>query len=248
LSTPRACFAEMLFFSAVMPRRQKPHALRLRKRRFVRSEIWNTAIDLFAKRGYDATTVDEIAAAAGVSRRTFFRYFSSKDDLMVQATDTYGDILTEAIREAGRLDRPLEVVKRAVLRVADFVVIQPAARKTMQIVEENAAARGAQLSEFAVIERRVAAAFASAFQSSSTDDCMPELLASLTFVTLKQAFNTWYHHQPERISDTVEEIFDTLIALTPDDQARRARRPGARVVRRTLRATGPTKASKVRKS
>lgn len=56
---------------------------------FVRDEMWAVAVDRFIAHGYEATTVEEIAAAAGVSRRTFFRHYSSKDDLMVKAIDTY---------------------------------------------------------------------------------------------------------------------------------------------------------------
>jgi AcrR family transcriptional regulator len=51
--------------------------LRRRKRELVRDEIARAAWDLFGSQGYEAATVDEIARAAGVSRRTFFRYFSS---------------------------------------------------------------------------------------------------------------------------------------------------------------------------
>ncbi|GFJ86453.1 TetR family transcriptional regulator [Phytohabitans rumicis] len=46
----------------------------------VREDLTAAAIALFLKRGYDETTVDEIAEAAGVARRTFFRYFRTKED------------------------------------------------------------------------------------------------------------------------------------------------------------------------
>jgi AcrR family transcriptional regulator len=53
-----------------------------RKRDVVRAGIARVAIELFAAQGFDAVTVEEIARAAGVSSRTFFRYFSSKDDVI----------------------------------------------------------------------------------------------------------------------------------------------------------------------
>ena len=67
------------------------------KQQVVREAIWNAAIDLFTKQGFDETTVDDIAEAAGVSRRSFFRYFASKDDLMAQGMHTYGALLSEEI-------------------------------------------------------------------------------------------------------------------------------------------------------
>src|SRR5262245_52163615 len=102
--------------------------LRGRKQDFVRGEIWNAAVDLFATKGYDRTTVEEIADAAGVSRRTFFRYYASKDDLMVKAIDSYGDLLTTAVRSATPGAAPLEIVRQVVTRVAEAVIVQPRVR------------------------------------------------------------------------------------------------------------------------
>lgn len=58
-----------------------------RRRDFVRLEIERAGMDLFAERGYGRVTVQDIAAAAGIGRRTFFRHFRSKEELL-QAYDT----------------------------------------------------------------------------------------------------------------------------------------------------------------
>jgi AcrR family transcriptional regulator len=57
--------------------------LQERRRRLVRDEIRRVAIELFAERGFDAVTVEDIAAAAGTSPRTFFRYFATKDEVVL---------------------------------------------------------------------------------------------------------------------------------------------------------------------
>ena len=57
-------------------------SLQSRKRQLVQDAIYEAAIDLFTKKGFDETTVEELAEAAGISRRSFFRYFQSKDDLL----------------------------------------------------------------------------------------------------------------------------------------------------------------------
>ena len=59
-------------------------SLRERTRGAVRDEVMRCAWILFAEQGYAATTVEQVAEAAGMSRRTFFRYFANKDDLVLQ--------------------------------------------------------------------------------------------------------------------------------------------------------------------
>ncbi|GAA2815330.1 TetR family transcriptional regulator [Streptomyces showdoensis] len=71
-----------------------------RKRLLVAGELTESALQLLAQKGFDAVTVDEIAAAAGVSKRTFFRYFASKEDVVVQFLSGMGSDIHAAL--AGR--------------------------------------------------------------------------------------------------------------------------------------------------
>ncbi|MFJ7194559.1 MULTISPECIES: TetR family transcriptional regulator [unclassified Streptomyces] len=85
-----------------------------RKRRLVSGELTEAALQLLAAKGFDAVTVDEIVTAAGVSKRTFFRYFASKEDVVVQFLADMGAGMCEelAARPAG--ERPSEALLRAV--------------------------------------------------------------------------------------------------------------------------------------
>lgn len=74
-----------------------PLPIRERTRRLAQTELTSVAQELFLEHGYEATTVDQIAAAAGMSRRTFFRYFPTKDDLVIGKYDLFGDRLAEAL-------------------------------------------------------------------------------------------------------------------------------------------------------
>src|SRR5580704_1762124 len=95
-----------------------PVGLRVQKRQLVRDAIWDAAIDLFADKGFDETTVDDIARAAGVSRRSCFRYFSSKSHLMAHGMANYGTTLTDAILACPPAYSLQEVFRTTVLQVA----------------------------------------------------------------------------------------------------------------------------------
>ncbi|WP_406211355.1 TetR family transcriptional regulator [Kitasatospora sp. NBC_01560] len=85
-----------------------------RKRRLVSTELAEAALELLAAKGFDAVTIDEIAAAAGVSKRTFFRYFASKEDVVVQVLADLGPGMCAelAARPAG--ERPSTALRHAV--------------------------------------------------------------------------------------------------------------------------------------
>src|SRR5947209_20374773 len=95
-----------------------PVTLQERKQQFVRDAIWDAAIDLFDRKGFDETTVEEIAQAAGTSRRSFFRYFESKSDLLAQAVVSYGTSLNDAIENCPKTYSVAEVFRATVLAVA----------------------------------------------------------------------------------------------------------------------------------
>lgn len=78
---------------------------RERKRAQTRQRLQEQALRLFTERGYDATTVEQIAAAAGVSHMTFFRYFPTKEDVVL--SDSYDPMLVALIRGRPRGERPV---------------------------------------------------------------------------------------------------------------------------------------------
>ncbi len=86
--------------------------LRERKKQKTRWAIQEHALRLFAKQGYDATTVEQIAAAAEVSPSTFFRYFPTKEDVVVQ--DEYDPIMLDAMADAPAELSPIGAVRHAV--------------------------------------------------------------------------------------------------------------------------------------
>ncbi|MEV8371901.1 helix-turn-helix domain-containing protein [Kribbella sp. NPDC056861] len=91
-----------------------------RSRQLARQEILEAAVRLFTTQGYDRTTTSEIAAEAGVSQRTLFRYFGTKEDLVCGDQDALGELLRTTVES-----QPPEVSAWAALR-AGFLVLATA--------------------------------------------------------------------------------------------------------------------------
>lgn len=89
--------------------------LRERKKQRTRKAISDAATDLFAQRGFDAVTVDDIAEAADVSRKTVFNYFRCKEDLLFDEADAARERLLAAVREREPGESVLDAVRRNAL-------------------------------------------------------------------------------------------------------------------------------------
>jgi AcrR family transcriptional regulator len=85
-----------------------------RKRRLVSDELSEAALQLLALKGFDAVTIDEIAASAGVSKRTFFRYFASKEDVVVRFLADMGTGMRERLASRPERESPSEALRQVV--------------------------------------------------------------------------------------------------------------------------------------
>ncbi|MER5967841.1 TetR family transcriptional regulator [Streptomyces sp. NPDC002057] len=91
-----------------------PVSLAQRKRQLVATELTEAALQLLALKGFDAVTVDEIATTAGVSKRTFFRYFGSKEDVVVQFLADMGADMRAGLAARPADERPSRALLHAV--------------------------------------------------------------------------------------------------------------------------------------
>ncbi|MBN8932833.1 MAG: TetR family transcriptional regulator [Rhizobium pusense] len=95
--------------------------LRERKKRETKKRLTEKGIALFLEKGFDDTTLDEIAAAAGISRRTFFYYFTSKDEILLSLQSGIGEMLADAVRKAPVTSTPIDAVREAALQVCNAI-------------------------------------------------------------------------------------------------------------------------------
>lgn len=91
----------------------------------MRRELAAAAMELFSTKGYEATTVDEIAAAAGVARRTFFRHFRSKEEAIFPDHDDTLVRVEAVLNAAPAHEHPLDTVCRGIKQVMRMYAAQP---------------------------------------------------------------------------------------------------------------------------
>jgi mycofactocin system transcriptional regulator len=162
-----------------------------RRRATSRAELEQVAFALFAARGFDATTVDEIAAAAGIGRRTFFRYFPSKNDI------PWGAFEDELERMRVRLKAcPPEVPLADAIRVAliDFNRVAPAQvplhRRRMELILRVPTLLAHSTLRFAAW-RAVVAEFAAERTGRRADDLAPQAIAQAVLGVAIAAYEHW---------------------------------------------------------
>jgi len=166
---------------------------------------------LFAARGFEATTVDEIAAAAGIGRRTFFRYFPSKNDI------PWGTFEDELERMRVRLKAsPPEVPLADALRVAliDFNRVAPAQiplhRRRMELILRVPTLLAHSTLRFTAW-REVVAEFVAERTGRRPDDLAPQAIAH---AVLGVAIAAYQHWLDDRDSDLGVLLDDAMRQLS----------------------------------
>ena len=91
--------------------------LRERKRQETLRRITDAGVRLFTAHGYEATTLDQIAAEAGISRRTFFHYFKSKDEILLSMQRGLGESIAAGLARQPVAQPPLTALRKAMLEI-----------------------------------------------------------------------------------------------------------------------------------
>ena len=191
----------------VIPRR----SLRERKQALVRAEIGRVAWDLFARRGYEATTVAEVAEAAGVSRRTFFRYYSSKEDVLVEATDEFAEAVLASMAARPLDEPPIVAIERALIPVIESRLADTErVRTVIRLLRQSRTLRRAMLERHAMMEERLAIQLAERLGVDPAQDSTPSLLAFVARAMMDTAFNVAYDQQRSDVPALVAELFTKL--------------------------------------
>jgi AcrR family transcriptional regulator len=140
-------------------------SLRDRKKVRTRAALVAAATELFATRGYEQTTVADIAAAADIGTRTFFSYFASKEELLFPSSDARIQAAVDAIAARAPGDGPADVLLRALRNAAaaDDDLVSPLAKLRLELIRTVPAVRGRGLQLQVDAQREIARQLAAAF-------------------------------------------------------------------------------------
>lgn len=182
----------------MVPAGQRP-SLRERKKLATRLAIRRAALDLIAERGYSRVTVDDIAAAAEVSPRTFFNYFPSKEAVLFGGdpgrtevrrarlvTDLPGHSALDVLRAV-----QVDELRRIYREVADLGDDPAEWASKMQAAQSDPQLRAAQAAHMAQVEADIAGAIAARLGTDSERDPYPLVLASAAVGVIRAVLSFW---------------------------------------------------------
>jgi mycofactocin system transcriptional regulator len=174
-----------------------------------RDEIEAVALDLFAERGFEATTVDDIAAAVGVGRRTLFRYFESKNDIAWGDFDWVMERLRQALAEADALPL-MEALRHGVVESNRYPADQePGLRTRMTLITGTAALQAHSALRYAEW-RGVVAGWAATRLAARAEDLMPQAIAHAALGMAMASFGRWVDHPGEDLYELLDSAFTSL--------------------------------------
>ncbi|USI74697.1 TetR family transcriptional regulator [Sphingomonas morindae] len=166
---------------------------------------------LFIQKGFDGATVDEVAAAAGISRRTFFHYFESKDDILLSLQSDVGALFAAEILREGPGASPFALVRDAALRVCasfphdDMLALD-------RLMRSSASVQARKQASYRQQEEALFAALRALWPEPERETRL-RLLAMVAVGTTRVASETFNREGGARPFDAVlREAFDAVTA------------------------------------
>ncbi|MEU7873260.1 TetR family transcriptional regulator [Dactylosporangium sp. NPDC049140] len=187
-----------------------------RKRQLVRDELAEAALKLVAFQGFDETTIDQMAAAAGVSRRTFFRYFQSKEDVIIEFLSDLGRRLSAALQARPPAEPPAEAVRQALRVFTDKFWEHPEkAGRLTRVTMETPALLGRYLERQTAWKQTLTEELARRTRTDPATDLEPAVLVAVAFAAFDTALMRWAADPHEDLNALVEACFALAFPLSP---------------------------------
>lgn len=166
------------------------------------------ALELYAERGFEQTTVQEIAKRAGLTERTFFRHFADKREVLFWGAESLGDQLERALEDAPAAMAEIDAVGLALEAVAvDFEERRTFARRRQQIIASNPDLQERERIKLASLAARVA----QALQRRGAAELSAALAAEMGIAIFRIAFERWIDESNQQsFTRIMHRAFDEL--------------------------------------
>jgi AcrR family transcriptional regulator len=186
--------------------------LRERKKQRTRRAIEAAALRLFEERGFEGTTIDDIAAAAEIAPRTFFHYFPSKEDVVLSDYAIRLDRIVAALGRTPGGEPPWQGLRAAFLSVAaDYEDERDQLLRRFRIISENPSVAARSLQLQAAWEDAVAEAVAGWLDVDVRQTIEPRLLAGAALAAMRASLARWLtDNGRSRVPDHVDSCFTLL--------------------------------------
>ena len=187
-----------------------PNDLRERKRRVTLDRIAEVGLKLFVENGYEATTLDAIAAASGISRRTFFYYLKSKEDvLLAHESGNFPQALRPTFLKQSPKQSPLNAARKTFLALASMYQTQESiiADRILRSIEPLRLRKEALLVQ---MEELLAEAMYEMWPDRSKRPAL-RMAAMMAIGTLRLAKDNWRENDAAHpLTHYIDEAFDLL--------------------------------------
>ncbi len=177
-----------------------------------RGRLERAALELYSERGFEQTTVAEIAARAGLTERTFFRHFADKREVLFGGAGSLQDLLVTTLASTPESVPPIDAVAAAL--DAAGVLLQD--RRAYARLRQAVIAAHADLQERELIKlAALSAALADTLRRRGVKDPAASLTAEAGIAVFRIAFETWVGEADQRdLPQVIRESFDELKAVT----------------------------------
>jgi AcrR family transcriptional regulator len=177
-----------------------------------RGRLEQAAMELYVERGFDNTTVAEIAERAGLTERTFFRHFTDKREVLFSGSASLAELLAQRVAEAPETTAPLDAVSAA-LQAAGALIQERGdwSKQRQAVIAANAELRERELIKLASL----ASVVADALRRRGVKEPSASLAAEAGIAAFKVAFERWVQQPAKRnLPRLIRESLEDLKAMT----------------------------------
>jgi AcrR family transcriptional regulator len=185
-----------------------------------RGRLEEAAMALYAERGFESTTVAEIAERAGLTERTFFRHFADKREVLFGGGEVFRDRLVAAVTDAPPSAAPIQAAAAGLQAAAEFLQERASfSQRRQAIIDASPELQERELIKLASL----AATLADTLRGRGVPGEAAGLTAEVAIAVFKAAFERWQADGARQdFPSVIRESLDQLSALTPGPSIRAA--------------------------